>query len=519
MNCSRIRTSLLRTAAVAIAIIASIPTARGTLAADSAATLRIVALSDSAPADGDGLMRSFMPSVINDHGEVLFVAEISGSTRGANDRVLIRSAGASLTELARAGDPLPSGPGRLGPMWDPALTNSGIATFVASLNGVPDAGTLPRGIFQHRAGSLAEVVRTGDRLPDGSDVFTSLSFLDDNEAGDLLFNARLRSLSSNIGVFRVQNGAIEELVREGKMSPLGFPYTAAYGARLTDDSLAVTYASVNLGIPNFGMHTLFTHRGGTSDVFLPDEFPSPDGNGTIRAVSGFSVNQAGNIAFVTARAGTDRGLEDAGAFFLLRPEGLSIVARRGQAVPDRSGTFDFYGVPVETPFPTLTDRDEVIMNAAYSGNDGFRGRGVFRSHDGVLTTIAVPGDRTPSGDAFFGEIGTYIANEQGDVAFEATLVPGPNQAYFSRGVFHYSPRFGLQEVARRGDLWPEGPLAWINFDDINRRGDLAISFGLVSTNGPRGIAVWSPVPEPAAMHLAVAALVGAFPGAYRRRRP
>ncbi len=125
---------------------------------------------------------------LNDAGDVAFVSSTI-DVGGASAALFLRPAGGALTPLVRLGDEHDGGSFTvLGP---PAMNNGGQIAFRALTDGV----TTLEGIFRLQNGALSLLVRDGyeveapELLPERQDLFSFGETLTMNEAGDVAFTA------------------------------------------------------------------------------------------------------------------------------------------------------------------------------------------------------------------------------------------------------------------------------------------------------------------------------------------
>ena len=129
---------------------------------NGASTVQLVRKGQFAP-DGNGryFELGLRQLVLNDRGEVLFHAALTGTTGGATEGLFL-AGGGQIRQIARLSHSAPGGGvfqsfGRV-----MGLNNTGQIAFMAT---VDDGTTLSDGVFFHDGASLVEVVREGSVLP------------------------------------------------------------------------------------------------------------------------------------------------------------------------------------------------------------------------------------------------------------------------------------------------------------------------------------------------------------------
>lgn len=148
----------------------------------------------AAPGIAGGAFAGFAAPVINDAGDVAFLATIRRG-RETQDAIYLRRKG-QLRPVVTAGDPAPGG-GTFSALATPAMNNKGAVAFAALV----EQGERPAGIFIVTDGKIRRAIGAGDAVPGGG-MFTRLSEqvgLDD--AGHVVFTAFLRDTASRGAVF------------------------------------------------------------------------------------------------------------------------------------------------------------------------------------------------------------------------------------------------------------------------------------------------------------------------------
>lgn len=155
---------------------------------------------------------------INGNNEVAFFAVLEGTPGGIADSVglfLARSGGT--VQLVRRGDPVPGGNGSFLDMafTDHRLNDRGEVLFGATVSGA--SGGASSGLFLAGPGGTRTVMRIGDPAPGGG-VFTDFSDSIQalNDAGQVVF---LGFVGSDSGLFFWENGNLTAILREGDTVP------------------------------------------------------------------------------------------------------------------------------------------------------------------------------------------------------------------------------------------------------------------------------------------------------------
>lgn len=332
-----------------------------------------------------------------------------------------------------------------------------------------------------------EVVRAGDDFGGPGSAFTSFIAPTINNAGAVVFNARLAgdaiTGANNSGVYRYQltapalpvvNGLVE-LLREGNS------FAAGSGA-LTPADLFLARVQLekpvfNLAVPVVGkfdaiaaqVRTVGGLAAGDSVIVVEElNLPGfalagvegedlPGGNGSLRDLAGFNlfgVGINGETGFFAAMNNTTGGTADDTALFRYQNGVLTELVREGDAPSGTtlSGVFS----------PRMNRTGEVAFLGGLASGDVTTDSAVFRiAGNGTATSrIVVEGDAVPGGDGEFGTFGEVSINGAGDVAWTALLrntdgLPGTpfagSTALDDSALYLARANGTLLQLAREGD--------------------------------------------------------------------
>jgi hypothetical protein len=206
-------------------------------------------------------------------------------------------------------------------------------------------------------------------------------------------------------------------------------------------------------------------------------------------------NNRGETAFYA----TIRRSQSEEGIFLAKADGkIAPIAVAGDPVPDQAGQLIAgFG---ERPAPVMNDEGSVAFIATLAGGRG--AAGVFLASEGKLRTIASSGVKAPvilGGIGVFAEFEAVSLNSRGDVAFLAWVRHGRDTIeviYVARkvGAVHQ-----LTKVAASGEPAPGGGFfAGFGAPVVNNRG--AVAFPAVVKLGPALGAIFV-APAEARMHL------------------
>lgn len=164
----------------------------------SASALTAIALEgQSAPGSGSGTFSFLTDPVLNDSGQTAFRAEINGTSTAA----LYRSSGGSaLTTIAIQGQGATgTGAGTFSSFGSPVLNQPGQIAFLASING----GTSTSGIFRSSTGSVLTAIALQGQSAAGAAAGTFSQFSSPlmNDAGLTAFRASITGGTSTEGLY------------------------------------------------------------------------------------------------------------------------------------------------------------------------------------------------------------------------------------------------------------------------------------------------------------------------------
>ena len=271
-------------------------------------------------------------------------------------------------------------------------------------------------------GSIKVVLQDGDPAPNGNGVFVTASsavnYLTLNNVGQLAFGARLNStlggFADDDAVFRHDGSVITEIDREGAATPNGDRF----------------------------------------DSYFAYE----------------TVNSAGDVAFTVAASAADGSTY--WGIYRRDENGLAEIVTEGAPAPDGNGTFGNIGLPFTLGRPLLTRSGAVVFSGSLVGTAGGNSdnMGIYRGDGESLSTIARRGGLTPDGVTRYAALGGYVANEHGQVVFDAQVSGWASAS----GVFRGDGAF-VTQIARAGDPAPgaAGPFALFKMLAINDAGEAA----------------------------------------------
>ena len=158
---------------------------------------------------------------INDHGDVAFGAALTGTSGGTSDNAgLFRGSGSTMIELVRKGDPVPGGNGLFLEIGykQIILNNPGQVLFQASVTGA--VGGASEGVFLVDGTQIKEIARLKGPAPEGGTFESFGDVMALNNAGQAVFLARVDTgTSSEDGLFFYGGDTLHSVIREGDLLP------------------------------------------------------------------------------------------------------------------------------------------------------------------------------------------------------------------------------------------------------------------------------------------------------------
>jgi hypothetical protein len=474
----------------------------------------IVVTNGATAPDGIGTLSTFGNPVLNDAGQVAFIANLAdaGVVGLTNDTGVYRGdeIPGDLTQIVREGQVAPNGGGLVFSndflTTDvPVLNNRGQVAFLGTVSGPSNN----LGIFlgSGTAASLSNIVQVGQTAPDGNGRFTGLLSVNEfppiNDAGLVAFYSQITgATNSNAGIFLGNGATRTQIARTGYPGPFG-NFNGLSDPVLNNQG-SVAFEAVTTGNTN-GYYrsngsTLTQIAWGLENTTQSE--PAPDVNGGINGVLNDayafqpSLNDAGQVAFITGFfATTNTPPSSAG---IVRGDGTPLVAiaRTDELAPDGTNSLYTFWTGNVSHGAALNNSGQVAFAATLDAGTTwgiFRGGGTVAS----LTEIMLQGQMAPDTNVTFDAPGyaTPAINDAGQVVF----ADGINNCACS-GIYFYDDKLGLLKVIRTGDPLLGRTVQSVQFFDtapalgrpgsgLNNYGQVAFWFRL--TNGTSGIAIWN----------------------------
>jgi hypothetical protein len=436
----------------------------------------LATLGDPAPGPGAAafLINDFEPAALNNRGDVLYAADLSGLVdpiSGLNgEGIFLRSGKGQVTRLAGATEPAPGG-GTYGPgVFSPSsLNDQGDVAFSFILSPF----TLPFGVnggtfrYSHSTNTVTPVVLPFVTPAPGGGVFQGTVFFPHlNNGGDLLFDGIVPTdkgihvpdedyIGLGQGIFMADKaGHIASVVSPGDAAPGGGTFDFAGGPWSNDGGdiaflghvagdpasipgnppQSVLIAALSNGYVKDGATgtiTEFAHAGGP--------IPASAGGGVFRQILNPQINNAGEVLFKGDLTPAPDAGQVAGLFRYSRGA-ITAVARPGDAMP---GGGHLVTVSFVFPQEYINNRGDIVFNCTLDTDvdgDGLPDQGTYQWSHGQLSVVA----RTGTVLAGVGTVRTFVPpagvvipaptvfvpnsgainNDRGQVLFSALLTDG-----------------------------------------------------------------------------------------------
>jgi hypothetical protein len=304
---------------------------------------QLVRGNDPAP-DGNGrfLVMSETP-LIDDDVITTFWASFTGTAGGYNDDTAIIVEGWGATRIyARENQLVPGGDGRFSGFRHITENEDQAVGFLGDMRNTSGGSDNNTAIFRaNLAGlgaTLTELAREGDPPPDGNGQYYSFypsPSVDRVGNGRIAFHAWLENTSGGVtddsGIFMATNSGVYRIAREGDAPPGGNGTYSNFDSDIAQNDSWVVFRAFMRDTSGGSLDEEGLYRGNgllTYEVARRGN-PAPDGNGVFRWFPSMAINKAGVIAFAATLTGTTGGSADNAGLFLGNGFDTVEVARKG----------------------------------------------------------------------------------------------------------------------------------------------------------------------------------------------
>jgi hypothetical protein len=447
----------------------------------------LATLGDPAPGPGVPaiLINDFEPQALNNRGDVLFAADLSGLGDPVSglpgEGVFLRSNEGPVTRLVGATEPAPGGGTfGLGVFSPSSLNDQGDAAISFMLSPLMFPFGVNAGTFRysHSTKTVTAVVRPLVTPAPGGGTFRGTVFFPHlNSRGDLLFDGIVATdqgihvpdedyLGLGQGVFKADKfGRISSVVSPGDAAPGSGTFDFA-GAPWSNDGGDIVFAGHVAGDPASipgnppqsvlisalangyvrdgatGKITEFAHAGGP--------IPAAAGGGVFRQILNPQINNAGDVPFTGDLTPAPDANKFAGLFRYSKGA-ITSVARPGDAMPGGG-----HLVTVSFGFPQryINNRGDIVFNGTLDtdvDSDGLPDQGTYQWSHGQVSLVARTGTVLPG----VGTVRTFVAPAGTSIPPPEVFVPNSGAINNDRGQLLFSAlltdgRFVLLLATPRG---------------------------------------------------------------------
>lgn len=440
--------------------------------------------------------------VINDAGQVIFTAGLSGAgVDSSNNGAIYSSFGGTTSLIARKGDLAPGDEpnARLGEFYAPEAAGTGQVAFQALLTN----STHTKGVYSNTAGSLQPLARAGDPAPGAGTgvIYANFGNHYTNQSGKTTFAADVNvpGQSTQSGVWTNRSGPVQLLALSGTAAP-GFS-TGTWGGFSEAVINQAGTVAFTAGISTNGRAVYRSDAQGSFAIVVKsgDQIPGLPAGSRFNSLGPVNINSTGKVAF----KGDILGGSGGSAVYSQGSGTLQVVARSSTPAPGTPAGVNFGEfINSRSPQsdPVISATGDISFAAFVNGtgvntnNDG----GIWTQHSGSLSLVAREGSQPPgmaSGSSFTSLVDRPTINAIGQTAFMARAV-SPTSGGF--GVWATDPSGNLKGIAFPGMQIEVSPgvfgtvlNAYGLFDWVT-----AENGGLCGFNSAGQLAFWAEFKEP-----------------------
>lgn len=447
---------------------------------------------------------TFRGPVINDAGQAAFRADVVGpGVDSTNDQGIWSEGSGNLSLVARTGSAAHGVPAGVNfsrnpalELFEPVLNNAGQTAFFGGLTD----GTV--GMWSEGSGSLALVARDGTPAP-GTPAGVSFSFgglrgfYPDlpklNDAGQIGFWANVTGPGihnmNDWGVWSDASGSLSLVARSGSPAPGtsagvnfdGLIFQSGFNAA---GQSAFSAFVTGPGVDPSNDFGIWSEGSGSLALVARNGSPAPGvpSGVTFRDfVYPVAFNDAGKTAFVGFVTGTGVDQSNELGIWSEGSGSLELVARQGSAAPGTPSGVNFGGFDAWT---VLNDQGQMAFWATLAGSSitATNYQGIWVEESGSLELVArmgSPAAGTPAG-VNFSDLQRPTLNTAGQVAFIANLAGGGVGTSNNLGIWATDQTGMLQLIARTGGQLEVAPGVFRTISDLGMASDSGNSDGRAS---------------------------------------
>ncbi len=180
-----------------------------------------IAAQDAQAPHGFGRFTRFSGPTLNDTGDVAFTAVTTSAVGEQNTHSgVYKGSGGPLTQIARVGTSAADGEARFSGFTESMINRDGDVVFIARLSRTEKGAGGGSGVFRGAGGPVTRIVRAGQPAPDGNGVFADFKAPLINDAGAVAVAAYFRDtkagVSDDSGIFFGDGESLIQIAREGE---------------------------------------------------------------------------------------------------------------------------------------------------------------------------------------------------------------------------------------------------------------------------------------------------------------
>jgi hypothetical protein len=285
---------------------------------------------DGDPASGGGTLTPFAPRATNDHGAIAYRAGVSGATATQG---IFRSDGTQTVAVVRDDNGVPTG-GRFTSFHNPVINDRGQVAFVAEMTG----GSADFGLFRGEGGDLTPVFVANQIAPGGA-TFEDFGTPAINRHGQVAIVGLLTNSAIRRGLFVGDGTKAVAIALEGQPAPKGGSYTSRTGLgaftgpiTLNDQGEVAFEAGLTSDTSPSG---IFRGNGDRTTTIALAGTIAPGTTGTFNSFDDYRLLNNGRVAFIatlTPGVGGVNSANNKGIWIGTSDEDLQLVVRTGDVI-------------------------------------------------------------------------------------------------------------------------------------------------------------------------------------------
>lgn len=410
--------------------------------------------------------------LVSSSGHTCLLGNLLGTgISGTNNSGLWAGYRGSLALYAREGFAAPGveSTAQFSGFLDPILNEHGFIAFPGTLRGSVVASN-DAGIWAGLPGQVQLAAREGNPVPGVSGAtWVGMSSLVLNAQGKIAFFAVIRGsgigTTNDTGIWCGSPTALAPLAREGSQAgglSAGTKHGSLFAPVMNNTGRVAFRSSLSgTGVTTANDLAIFAGMPGALAPVCREGDPAPqtETNTKYLILEDPSINDAGQLAFLTSLSGPSVNGTNDKAIYMGLPGAVKLVTRKGRAAPGTSSGVTFVDLtsPVESGSGFMAFRGVVGGPGVTTAND----EGFWCGTTAGLRLMAREGSQapgTPTGVKFYSFITLPVVNAGGQAAFLARLAGVGVTTANDLGIWVSDSDGNLSLVAREGNTVRLGSL-------------------------------------------------------------